>query len=55
MTGIPWELARDQKEPNAPALHMTCVPQRASMSFSAPLTLHKIFWDFAEWHCVDVK
>lgn len=25
MTGIPWEVARDQTEPNAPALHMTCV------------------------------
>lgn len=48
MTGIPWELARDQTEPNAPALHMTRVPQKAGLSVFAPLTLQKIFWDSAE-------
>lgn len=48
MTGIPWELARDQTEPNAPALHMTRVPQKAGQGVFAPLTLQKIFWDSAE-------
>lgn len=55
MTGIPWELASEQTELSVPALHMTCVPQKAGQSFFAPLTLHKILWDSAEWYYANVN